>query len=106
MNRIFFASAALLIGALAPVNGVGAPVTSRPAAASGPSLTFAEGWWEQEHREQEARERYWRLPRQQQERYNRLEGEQNRRAAQRRKFDDADNRAREEQHRLLGFERH
>ena len=87
-----------------PVNGIAAAIMPRPAAATAPSIAFVEGWWEQEHREQEARERYWHLPRQQLDRYNRLQAEQDRRAAQRRKFDDADNRARQEQHRMLGYE--
>jgi len=104
MNRIFVAAAALLIYGFTPLNGMAASIMPRPQATD-PFITFVEGWWEQEHREQEARERYWHLPRQQLDRYNHLQAEQNRRAAQRRKFDDDDNRARQEQRRLLGFDR-
>jgi hypothetical protein len=33
------------------------------------SAVASDGWWEQEHREQGARERYWRLPPKQLNRY-------------------------------------
>jgi hypothetical protein len=104
MYRILSASAALLVFGLMPVSSMATSTIQRPAVTAHPLVTLVAGWWEQEHREQDARERYWRLPPQQLGQYNRLQAEQNQRAAQRRKFNEEDNRARQEQHRLLGFD--
>jgi hypothetical protein len=104
MHRILFASAAFLLIGLAPHAGMAASLAQRPVTAAHPSVTFVDGWWEQEHHEQDARERYWRLPPQQYERYNRLEAEQAQREQQRRRMEEEYRRAQEEQHRLLGFQ--
>jgi uncharacterized protein YlxW (UPF0749 family) len=71
-----------------------------------PIATFVDGWWEQEHRDREAREEYWRLRRQQQARYNRLQAEIDALQRARQDIDERIARDMNEQHRLLHFERH
>jgi hypothetical protein len=102
MTRIFSASVVVLLFGLAPVTGMAAPIVQRPVTNS--SITFVDGWWEQEHREQDARERYWRLPPPRLNQYHRLQADYDRREQQRRRIDEENRRAIQEQHRLLGFE--
>jgi hypothetical protein len=104
MHRIFFASAAIMLIGLAPQPGSAASFAQRPVTAANPSITLVDGWWEQEHHEQDAPDHYWRLQQQQRERYDRLQSEQYRREQQRRRFNEDDRRALQEQHRLLGFQ--
>jgi len=103
MYRIFFVSAAALLLGFAPLSATAAAIGEKPVAATNPSITFVDGWWEQEHHD-DAPQHYWRLQREQRERYDRLQAQQAQREAQRRRFDDEDRRAIEEQHRLLGFQ--
>ena len=104
MRRIISVSAVVLFFGLAPVVGMAAAVVQRPFVTHNPSITFVDGWWEQEHHEQDAPQRYSRLPPQQLERYNQLQAETNQRNEQRRRMDADNSRAQEEQHRLLGFD--
>src|SRR5215469_7710779 len=92
-----FTAAAL---ALAPQLGSAAPRSSDESAR--PALVIQvqapgeryEGWWEREHREDEMRERYWRLPPEERARYNRIEIEV--RQLQRREGEEARERDRPE----------
>ena len=71
MSRIVTSLCSALI-ALVPLAAVAAP--SLPAPAAGPNhVVQVEGWWEQEHREDAFRDRYWHLPPPQRERYDQLE---------------------------------
>ena len=102
MNRLIIASAALLLLAFVPVGSQAAPAQQRPDTAYNPSVVLVDGWWEQEHHD-DAPDRYWKLQPQQRQRYDKLQAEQNRRDAQRRRLDDEDHRAVEQQHGILGF---
>ena len=104
MYRIVFASAAVLVLGLAPQPGSAASLAQRPVTAVNPSITLVDGWWEQEHHEQDAPDRYWHLQQEQRQRYDRLQAEQRRRDEQRRKFEEDDRRALQEQHGILGFQ--
>jgi hypothetical protein len=104
MRRIISASAVVLLFGLAPVTGAAAANPRTPAAHGNPAITSVDGWWEQEHHDQDAPQRYWRLKSQQRARYDRLQAERNRRDQQRRQIDEANRRADQEQHRMLGFE--
>ena len=105
MRRIFSVSVVVLGFGLTPGPGTAAPIVHRAVVAANPAVVSVDGWWEQEHREQDARERYWRLPPKQLNRYHRLQADSDRRDQQRRRIDEENSRARQEQHRLLGFER-
>jgi hypothetical protein len=104
MRRIVSVSAVVLLFGLTPVVGMAAAVVQRPFVTPNPSITFVDGWWEQEHHDQDAPQRYSRLPPQQFNRYNQLQAETNRRDEQRRQMDADNSRAQQEQHRLLGFD--
>jgi hypothetical protein len=104
MLRIFSVSIVALLFGLTPGPGTAASM-QKPVVTANPAVTFVDGWWEQEHREKDARDRYWRLPPQQLNRYHRLQADSDRREQQRRRIDGENSRARQEQHRLLGFER-
>ncbi len=97
MNRIVPAAFAAAFLGLMPAAGSAAPLVL--VQGQGPG----QGWWEQEHQEQPSRERYWRLPRPQAERYNRLQLEINQLLQQRQNIDQRIADAQREQHRLLGF---
>jgi hypothetical protein len=59
--------------ALFPLAAVAAP-DFPPAPAAAPShLVRVQGWWEEEHREDAFRDRYWHLPPGQRERYDQFE---------------------------------
>jgi hypothetical protein len=105
MRYIFSVSVVVLLFGLTPGVGAAAPIVQRPAVTTNPAIASVDGWWEQEHREQDARDRYWHLPPKQLQRYHRLQADSDRRDQQRRKIDDENTRARQEQHRLLGFDR-
>jgi hypothetical protein len=106
MRSIVSASAIVLLFGLTPVTGATAAAANlvTSVAHGNPAITFVDGWWEQEHHDQDAPQRYWRLKSQQRERYDRLQAEQARRDKQRRQLDEENRRAEEEQHRMLGFE--
>jgi hypothetical protein len=59
--------------AMSPIAAIAAPHDRPvPAAIAGP-IVPVQGWWEQEHREDSFRDRYWHLPPEQRARYDRLE---------------------------------
>jgi hypothetical protein len=105
MRRIFSASVVVLLFGLTPGTGTAASIVQRPVVTANPAVAFVDGWWEQEHREQDARERYWRLPPKKLNQYHRLQSDYLRREQQRRRIEDENRRVIQEQHRLLGFER-
>ena len=105
MRCIFSLSVVALLFGLTPGTGTAASIVQRPVVTANPAVVSVDGWWEQEHRQQDARERYWRLPPKQLNRYHRLQADSDRREQQRRRIDDENSRARQEQHRLLGFDR-
>src|SRR5580692_11445338 len=49
MRRIVSVSAVVLLFGLTPVVGMAAAVVQRPFVTPNPSITFVDGWWEQEH---------------------------------------------------------
>ncbi len=103
MRRIVLSSLAALLLGLAPHAGFAASLVPPPAPAHDPSITLVDGWWEHEHREDEARDHYWRLPPQAAMRYNRLQAEINQLQAQRAAIDERIARDLREQHEILGF---
>jgi hypothetical protein len=104
MRRMISASVAVLPLGLTPVTGFAATNRDRPVAKGNPAITLVDGWWEQEHHQQDAPQRYWHMTPQQVQRYNHLQAEQRRREQQRHRFEQEDQRASQEQHRMLGFE--
>jgi len=72
MRRIATSLSIAMI-ALSPLAAVAAPdfPTAAPSAPS--HIVPVQGWWEQEHREDAFRDRYWHLPRDRRERYDQLE---------------------------------
>jgi hypothetical protein len=98
MKRMVPAALAAALLGLASAAGSAAPPLVL-AQGQGPG----QGWWEQEHQEQPSRERYWRLPRPQADRYNRLQFEINKLLQQRQSIDQRIAEAQREQHSLLGF---
>jgi hypothetical protein len=103
MRRLVSASVAVLFLGLAPLTGVAASIVPRPVITANPSITFVQGWWELEHREQRARQGYWRLPPPEIDQYHRLQQEINQLRQQRREIDERISRAEYEQHQMLGF---
>jgi hypothetical protein len=104
MRHILSASVVVLLFGLTSGTGTAASIVQRQLVIANPAVVFVDGWWEQEHLQKDARERYWRLPPKQLNRYHRLQADSDRREQQRRKIDDENSRARQEQHRLLGFD--
>ena len=104
MRRFVSASAALLLFALTPLTGFGAPIATRATATTNPSIILAQGWWERENTEQRARQGYWGLQSLELRRYNRLQYEINQLQQQRRVIDERISRLEQEQHRILRFE--
>ena len=104
MRRIVSASVAVLFLGLTPLVGFAASIVPRPMIAANPSITFVQGWWERERREQRARQGYWRLPPPELDGYDRLQQEINQLQQQRREIDERIRRAEYEQHRMLGFQ--
>jgi hypothetical protein len=73
MRKLSIAIGATLL-ALAPAVGSAAPAL--PHRGSGdPAITLVQGWWEREGRQEELRERYWRLPPREREEYNHIQFE-------------------------------
>ena len=105
MRHFAAVSATLLVLGAAPVFGHAAPIPPGPAVVDHRAVTLVQGWWEQEHRRGDARRRYWRLPPEELERYNRLQYRINQLMEQRREIDEHIHRAQEEQKRILGFRR-
>jgi hypothetical protein len=87
---------------VAPFNAHAAPAPATPLPAAHPSITLVQGWWEHEHREEEARERYWKLPPEALERYNHLQAEINELQEQRHEIDEHIAHEIAEQRRILG----
>ena len=59
---------------LVPLAAIAAPAPPPiPAVRAADHVIQVQGWWEQEHREDSFRDRYWRLPPEQRARYDRLE---------------------------------
>jgi hypothetical protein len=104
MRHILSASVVALLLGLTPVAGAAAAVVQRPIVTANPAVTLVDGWWEQEHREQDARERYWHLPPKKIIQYHRLQADYDRREQQRRRIEEENRRAIQQQHRLLGFD--
>ena len=104
MRRFVSAAVAVLLLGLTPAAGFAASIAPKPMTTANPSITYVQGWWEREHREQRAREGYWRLPPQELDRYHRLQIEINELQERRREIDERLRRAEYEQHRMLGFE--
>ena len=104
MRPFVSASAAVLLLGLSPITGFASSIALKPMVGANPPITFVQGWWEYEHREERAREGYWRLPPPDFDRYNRLQYEINQLREQRREIDERLRRAEYEQHRMLGFE--
>ena len=94
MHRIFSGSIAMLLLSLAPHASLATPSAPKPLVDA--PLTFVEGWWEREHRD-DARDRYWKLPAEKRRQYDRLQTRTKQHDNQRR------SRAIQEQHRLLGY---
>lgn len=72
MPRIF---KPLLTAAIAlfPLIAVAAPPHALMPSVTPGHIVPVQGWWEQEHREDSFRDRYWHLPPEQRMRYDRLE---------------------------------
>ena len=105
MRRIVSASVAVLLFlGLTPLAGFAASIVPKPTITANPSIIFVQGWWEREHREQRARQGYWRLPPQEIDDYHRLQQEINQLRQQRREIDERISRAEFEQHQMLGFQ--
>jgi len=102
MQRIILVSAIILQLASYTIAGA-AEVAPRSGSVSNPAITKVDGWWEQEHQEDRARQAYWRLPPRALERYNRLQIRINQLTAQRDQIDAQIKHAVHEQHELLGF---
>jgi len=105
MRCIVLVSALLLLWSVLSIAGYAEPRPPVPVVAERSGVTLVQGWWEEEHRDEYARERYWRLPSPALDRYNRLQYEINQLFAQRREIDERIHRAQEEQRRMLGFMR-
>jgi len=103
MHRAIVASLAVLVLGLAPLKGASATVLPAPGAAAGnPAIYFVDGWWEQEHRS-DASDRYSKWSPAKRKQYDRIQAAQNKRDAERRRIEDQNNRAVQDQHRLLGY---
>jgi hypothetical protein len=105
VRRLALVSVSVLLSGLSPLVGHAASQPPKQIAIANPSVTLVQGWWEREHREERARQGYWRLPPEEREHYNRLQGEISQLQRQRHEIDERLNRAEEEQRRILGFER-
>lgn len=103
MRPIVLSSIAAVIFALTPVSGFAGSVAPPRAPSVSPPIILVDGWWEHEHRFNEARERYWRLPPPVLARYNRLQAEIDQLRARRAEIDRRIDRALREQHEILGF---
>ena len=73
-------SLSVAIAALSLLPATAAPVTARSIPSSETSVLLAQGgppqgWWEQEGRVDELRDRYWHLPPRERFRYNQLEAQ-------------------------------
>lgn len=104
MNRTFVGLASALLLGLIPPAGHATPVASKAINAANPSVVLVQGWWEEEHRWDSARQRYWHLPPPALDRYNQLQYEINQLLEQRHEIDERLRDAQGEQHRILGFE--
>lgn len=104
MRRFVSASVAVVFLGLTPLAGSAAAIVPRPIVTANPSITLVQGWWEREHREQRARQGYWRLPPPELDNYHRLQLEITQLQQQRREIDERIRRIEFEQHRMLGFQ--
>lgn len=74
MRKLLISVAAAAV-TMSPLLGIAAPRPSAAIAEVRPGFTRVDGGWEHEGRYEEMRERYWRLPPEARERYNRLQFE-------------------------------
>ena len=103
MRRILVMTFTALLFGLTPFASFAASISARPTATNNPSIVLVDGWWEQEHREQPARDGYFRLPPQRMSEYNRLQAEINQLQRQRTEIDLRLSRALRAQHEMLGM---
>jgi len=105
MRRMVCASVGLMLVGLAPVASVGAPAQVKTPTHSEPPIVLAQGpgWWEQENRYDDARQRYWQLHHRDVGRYNQLQGEINQLQRQREQIEARIQADLAEQHRILGY---
>ena len=105
MRLVAFASLACVL--IIPVLGHAAPTTSKAITAGKPIILvqgpWEGGWWERQHRERLARERYWHLPPPELDRYNQLQAEINELRERRRAIDERIRDVEREQHEILSF---
>lgn len=71
MSRIVTSLCSAIL-AFAPLAAVAAPSLPAPVTVQSP-IVHVEGWWEEEHREDAFRDRYWHLPPEQRAHYDQLE---------------------------------
>jgi hypothetical protein len=108
MGRAAFASLAFVFVGLMSFAGHTAPATAKHVTAGKPIIFVQapwEGWWEREHREQPAREGYWRLSPPELDRYNQLQSELDELLERRKEIDERIRDVEREQHEILGVER-
>ncbi len=103
MRPILLTTFAALLFGVTPFASFAASVGARPTATANPSIVLVDGWWEQEHREQPARDGYFRLPPRRVAEYNRLQAEINQLQRQRTEIDLRLARALRAQHEMLGM---
>ena len=105
MRRLVHASLVAVLAVTFAVSAQAQPGARAPSAGRNPSITPVQGWWEEDHATDRARDAYWKLPRPALERYNRLQFQINQLTAQRQRLDDQIRRAQQQQRELLGFGR-
>jgi len=104
MQRIVLATAVML-QLVAAGSARAAEIAPHLGSALNPAITKVDGWWEQEHEEDRARQAYWHLPPPVLYRYNRLQVRINQLSAQRDQIDAEIRHTVHEQQEMLGFGR-
>ena len=102
LSRVAVVSLVIVLASV-PVCGDAAPASPPANVAAQSPTVLVQGWWEHEHDENQARRRYWRLPPEAVERYNRIQAEINELQQQRHEIDEHIAHEIAEQHRILGF---
>jgi hypothetical protein len=105
MRRLVHASLVAVLATSFAASAHAQSIARPPAAGHNPAITPVQGWWEEDHAPDRARDAYWRLPRPALERYNRLQFQINQMTAQRQQLDERIHRAVQEQREILGFAR-
>jgi hypothetical protein len=109
MRRIVSALVASALLGLAPMIGNAAPLTKATTPSVGSPIVLvqgppqSQGWWEQENRYDDARNKYWQLQRPNSQRYNQLQAQINQLQRQRAQIDARIKAAIDEQHKILGY---